>query len=71
LSRHGLSIGKHVQVIYSNHTEIAQLLATGTIQYAVDAQPFITANLQRLENYHVIADFVSEWKLVRCNLSSA
>jgi hypothetical protein len=39
-----LSVGEDVEIVYSSHAEIAQLIAMGTIQYAVDAQPYVTSN---------------------------
>ena len=54
LDQHGLAVGEDVEIVYSSHTEIAQLLSAGTIQYAVDAQPFVTSNLKkrrRLQGY--------------------
>ena len=62
LKQNGLTIGKNVEVVYSSHNEIAQLLSAGTIQYAVDVQPFVTSNTKNVQGYKVIADFSEEWK---------
>ena len=65
LSQNGLEIGKNVEVVYSSHAEIAQLIAAGTIQYAVDAQPFVTSNLKNVDGYRVISEFAEDWKLTQ------
>ena len=65
LSQCGLTVGEDVEVIYSSHTEIAQLLSVGTIKYAVDAQPYVTSNLKKVEGYKVISEFSEEWKLTQ------
>ena len=65
LSLHGLEIGKDVDIVYSSHVEIAQLLSVGTIRYAIDAQPFITVNSKNIEGYNVISDFSEDWKLTQ------
>ena len=65
LDQHGLAIGEDVEIVYSSHAEIAQLLSAGTIKYAVDAQPFVTSNLKNVEGYKVISEFSEEWKLTQ------
>ncbi len=65
LSQNGLTVGKDVEVVYSSHTEIAQLIASGTIKYAVDAQPYVASNLKNVEGYKVISEFSEEWKLTQ------
>lgn len=65
LSQNGLVIGENVEIVYSAHAEIAQLIASGTIQYAVDAQPFVTANLKNVDGYRVISEFAEDWKLTQ------
>ena len=65
LSQNGLELGKNVEVVYSSHAEIAQLIAAGTIQYAVDAQPFVTSNLKNVDGYRVISEFAEDWKLTQ------
>ena len=62
LSQNGLSIGEDVEVVYSTHIEIAQLIASGTVKYAVDAQPFVSSNQKNIEGYKVISEFTEEWK---------
>jgi NitT/TauT family transport system substrate-binding protein len=62
LSQNGLTIGKNIEVVYSSHPEIAQLIASGTIRYAVDAQPFVSSNQKKVKGYQVISDFSEEWK---------
>jgi NitT/TauT family transport system substrate-binding protein len=62
LGQNGLTIGKDVEVVYSAHTEIAQLIASGTIRYAVDAQPFVSSNQKKVKGYQVISDFSEEWR---------
>ena len=39
LNRHGLIIGDSIELVYSNHTEIAQLIKSGKAKYAVDVRP--------------------------------
>ena len=67
LEKNGLDIGKDVEIIYSNHTEIAQLIKSGVAKYAVDVEPFITMNKENIENYKVIMDFSQEWKKIQGN----
>ena len=61
LKENGLTIGKNISVVYSNHVEIAQLLANGTISHAVDVQPFVAAHENELNGYHVVSDFAEAW----------
>ena len=65
LSQHDLAIGEDVELVYSSHTEIAQLLSAGTIKYAVDAQPYVTSNTKNVQSYKVISEFSEEWKLTQ------
>lgn len=65
LMQNGLTIGEDVEVVYSTHNEIAQLLSAGTIKYAVDAQPFVTSNSKNVKDYKVISEFSEEWKLTQ------
>ncbi len=60
--QHGLKIGENINVVYSSHHEIAQLIELGKIKYAVDAEPFVTRNSQSVEGYKIICDFAKEWK---------
>ncbi|MDC7127261.1 MAG: PhnD/SsuA/transferrin family substrate-binding protein [Spirochaetales bacterium] len=62
LKNNNLTIGSDLTVVYSNHAEIAQLLGSGTISYAVDVQPFVTANSESLANYHIISEYRIDWK---------
>lgn len=62
LKSNNLTIGSDITIVYSNHAEIAQLLGSGTISYAVDVQPFVTANSASLENYHIITEYRLDWK---------
>jgi len=61
LQHKGLAAGKNIEIVYSNHNEIAQLLSSGSISYAVDVQPFVTAHRSGLANYHVICDYSTLW----------
>ena len=63
LSQNGMKIGRDVEVVYSSHIEIAQLIASGRVQYAVDAQPYVSSNLKKVKGYKVISDFSRDWKL--------
>ena len=65
LQQNGLEIGRDVEVVYSSHAEIAQLLSVGTIAYAVDAQPFVTANEKRICSYKAISKFNEEWQRIQ------
>lgn len=65
LNQHGLVIGEDVELVYSSHTEIAQLLSAGTIKYAIDAQPYVTSNTKNVQSYKVISEFSEEWKLTQ------
>jgi NitT/TauT family transport system substrate-binding protein len=62
LKKHGLKPGEDVELVYSNHTEIAQLLAAGKVKQAIDAEPFVTANKENVSNYRVLSDFRAEWR---------
>lgn len=62
LNKNGLNIGENVEVVYAGHSEIAQLIQSGKIKYAIDVEPFVTGNKENIENYRVISDFVNEWK---------
>ncbi|WP_347490500.1 hypothetical protein ABDB91_04900 [Desulfoscipio sp. XC116] len=62
LDLHDLVIGEDVEIVYSNHTEIAQLLSAGTIKYAIDVQPYVTSNTKKIEGYKVISELSEEWK---------
>ena len=64
LKKNGLAAGENLEVVYSNHGEIAQLLSSGRISYAVDVQPFVTANLSKLDGYHIISDYSKDWPTV-------
>ena len=65
LKQNGLTIGKNIEVVYSSHNEIAQLLSAGTIKYAVDAQPFVTSNTKNVQGYKIISEFSEEWRLTQ------
>ncbi len=67
LNKNGLTIGKDIEVVYSTHVEIAQLLSTGTIKYAIDVEPFVTSNKMKVENYKVISDFAEDWSKTQGN----
>lgn len=62
LNQHGLIIGDSIEIVYSNHNEIAQLIKSGTAKHVIDAEPFVTANKDTIENYRVISDFTNDWK---------
>ncbi len=62
LYQNNIKIGKDIEIIYSGHAEIAQLLSTGTIQNAIDVQPFATLNSNTVPNYKIICDFAKSWK---------
>lgn len=59
----GLSIDD-VEIVYSNHVEIAQFIKSNKAQYVIDAQPFITFNKNNVESYRVVSDFKEAWKEV-------
>jgi NitT/TauT family transport system substrate-binding protein len=61
LSKHGLKIGEDLEVVYSNHVEIAQLIANGNAEYAIDVEPFVSFNKENIENYKVISNYAEEW----------
>ncbi|WP_304508906.1 ABC transporter substrate-binding protein [Anaerotignum sp.] len=65
LKQNGLAVGENIEVVYSSHNEIAQLLSVGTIKYAVDAQPFVTSNTNNVLGYKVISEFSEEWRLTQ------
>jgi NitT/TauT family transport system substrate-binding protein len=62
LKKHGLKPGKDVELVYSNHAEIAQLLAAGKVKQAIDVEPFVTANRENVPNYRVLSNFAMEWR---------
>lgn len=62
LKQHGLKIGDNIEVVYSTYPEISQLIKLGKIKYAVDGEPFATANQENIDNYRVILDYVDDWK---------
>lgn len=65
LKENGLAVGENIEVVYSSHNEIAQLLSAGTIKYAVDAQPYFTSNTNNVQGYKVISEFSEEWRLTQ------
>jgi len=65
LNQNGLVIGKNIEVVYSTHIEIAQLIASGRIKYAVDAQPYVSLNLKKVKDYRVISEFSKYWELTQ------
>lgn len=65
LKQNGLAVGENIEVVYSSHNEIAQLLSGGTIKYAVDAQPFVTSNTNNVQGYKIISEFSEEWRLTQ------
>lgn len=67
LSQHGLRRGDNIELVYSTHPEIAQLIALDKTKYAIDVEPFVTANKENNENYIVISDYVDEWKKTEGN----
>eukprot|EP00831_Metopus_contortus_P006647 TRINITY_DN12553_c0_g1_i3.p1 TRINITY_DN12553_c0_g1~~TRINITY_DN12553_c0_g1_i3.p1 ORF type:complete len:353 (+),score=75.47 TRINITY_DN12553_c0_g1_i3:115-1173(+) len=62
LKENGLIMGKDVEIIYSTHPEISQLIKSGKAKYAIDAEPFATFNKENIENYKIIYDYSKEWK---------
>ncbi len=67
LRKHGLTARKDLKIVYSNHSEIAQLLSQGSISYAVDVQPFVTAHRKSLKNYRIISEYCSDWEQIAGN----
>lgn len=61
-SQHGLKIGDNIEVVYSSHPEIAQLIKAEKIKYAVDAEPYVTRNMETIQDYRIVSDFSDEWK---------
>lgn len=64
-SLHNLRIGDNVDVVYSSHPEIAQLIKSGKIKYAIDAEPYATKNLELIEDYRIVSKFSDEWKEIK------
>ena len=64
LDDYDLVVGEDLDAVYSNHTEIAQLLAQGTVSYAVDVQPFVTAHQQGITNYRILSDYSADWQKI-------
>ncbi len=62
LREHNLQIGQNVNVVYSNHTEISQLIKSKRAKYAIDAEPFVTANKENIKNYRSISDYSEKWQ---------
>lgn len=65
LEQYGLTIGENVKIVYSSHAEIAQLIATGAVKYAIDVQPFVASNEKNVEGYKIISEFSKEWKVTQ------
>lgn len=61
LKRHGLNAKEDVEIVYSNHVEIAQLLETGKAKYAIDVEPFVTNHREQNKKYKVISNLRDEW----------
>ena len=61
LDKHNLITGTDLDIVYSNHNEIAQLLSAGKISYAVDVQPFVTLHRTKLKDYFIISEYSDEW----------
>lgn len=61
----GLIPGEDVEIIYSSTSEISQMLAAGTISYAVLIEPQATAARLKNENVRVAFSFEEEWQRVR------
>ncbi len=62
LKEHDLKVGTDVDIVYSTYPDISQLYKMDSIQYAVDGEPFASANKESLETYHTVLNFVEEWK---------
>ncbi|MCT4686212.1 ABC transporter substrate-binding protein [Vallitalea sp.] len=62
LKKNNLEPGKDLEIVYSNHTEIAQLLELGNIKHAIDAEPFTTLHKETIDGFKVISDYSEEWK---------
>ncbi len=62
LERHHLRPGKDVEIVYSNHTEIAQLLETGAIENGVNVEPFLTAGQRKQKDLRIVGDYRQEWQ---------
>jgi NitT/TauT family transport system substrate-binding protein len=62
LKKNNLEPGKDLEIVYSNHTEIAQLLELGNIKHAIDAEPFTTLHKETIDGFKIISDYSEEWK---------
>ncbi|MCT4542940.1 MAG: ABC transporter substrate-binding protein [Vallitalea sp.] len=62
LKKNELEPGKDLEIVYSNHMEIAQLLELGKIKYAVDVEPFTTLHKETIKGFKVICDYSEKWK---------
>ena len=58
----GLDPAKDMNIKYSTQPEIAQLFSSGSIKYAVNIEPFITASLMNVADARIVFDYNEEWK---------
>ena len=65
LDQNNLAVGKNVRIVYSSNAEIAQLIASGRIHYAINVQPYVSSNLKSVKGYRIVSDFAKDWKLTQ------
>lgn len=65
LDEAGLKVGEDVEIIYSTTSEISQMIAGGTIEYATLIEPQVTAAMMKNDQVRVAFAFEDEWKRVK------
>ncbi len=65
LSEAGLTVSEDVEIIYSTTPEISQLLSAGTIEYATQIEPQVTAAMMNNPDVRIAFSFEDEWKKIR------
>lgn len=65
LKQHGLKVGDNIDIVYSTHPEISKLIEMGRIKYAVNVEPFVTANKLSNKNLKVVFDYMDGWKKIQ------
>lgn len=64
LKSYGIDIKNDLEIIYSSHQEISQLMESGNIEYGINVEPFITANKLMNKEIKVVSDFTEEWRRI-------
>lgn len=65
LKRAGLDPASDVNIVYSTTTEIGQLMKAGTIDYATQIEPMVTAITMGNSQVRVAFDFEEEWQKIQ------